>query len=324
MINRRVCIYLGMLGLVLLSLPLSSAKMGYDINAYANSPEGSSTWSLHRSTSNLSYFCDENVSGSGKFSRLSHLQGLAGHKKDESSYSLNGSLELEDKFRFISKEGKVIIKANIYEYEFPIDSASNSDSGSETGNITDNFVDITVDERWPSSLIDFKYIWYSGSGIRTRDAYYHNGDKVSTSFYSSELAKESLYKAAINRTIIHAHLTPEGVKEDRSMNKTSTFVLNSDSNGSNVDLEFSRSLPYSESNRFGRMEPYILISKDYAGRQKIRLKVGMNESTVIPLLDSYEDSYEGLPCCNWENQSPLDEHLDTREIFDCTCFKSIK
>ena len=320
MINRRECIYLGLLVLIILSLPLSCAKMGYDINADASSPDGTSAWSLHRSTSNLSYSCDENVSGSGKFSRLSHLRGLAGHMKDESSYALNGSLELEDKIRFLSKEGKVIIKADAYEYEFPPDSESSQDSNSETPNIPGGSINITVDERWPSALIDFKSMKYSGPGIRTRDTYYHEGDKVSTSFYSTELAKESLYRASINRTIIQASITPKGVKEERSMNKTSTFVLNSDSLGPNVNLEFSRSKPYSESNRFGRTTPYILISEDYAGRQTISLKVGMNESAIIPL----EDKFEWIPCCNWENQSHLDGYTDIRKIFDCTCFKSIK
>ena len=104
------------------------------------------------------------------------------------------------------------------------------------------------------------------------------------------------------------------------MNKTSTFVLNSDSLGPNVNLEFSRSKPYSQSNRFGRMTPYILISEDYAGRQRMSLKVGMNESAIIPL----EDKYEWIPCCDWENQSYFDGYTDIRKIFDCTCFKSIK
>lgn len=315
MINRRGYIYLGLFVLILLSLPLSCAKMGYDINAYARSPDGTSAWSLHRSTSNLSYFCDENVSGSGKFSRLSHLRGLAGHMKDESSYALNGSFELEDKFRFLSKEGKVIIKANAYDY----DSESSQDSDSELSNISESSVNITIDERWPSALIDFKSMKYSGPGIRTRDTYCHEGDEVSTSFYSTKLAKESLYRASINRTIIQASITPKGVKEERSMNKTSTFVLNSYSLGPNVNLEFSRSRPYSESNRFGRTTPDILISQDYAGEQTITLKVGMNESAIIPL----EDKYEWIPCCNYENQSIFDEHLDISEIFDCTCFKSI-
>lgn len=318
MINRRECIYLGLLVLIILSLPLSYAKMGYDINAYASSPDGTSVWSLHRSTSNLSYLCDENVSGSGKFSRLSHLR-LAGHIKDESSYALNGTLEkLEDKFRFLSKEGKVIIKANAYEYEFP-DSDSSQDSNSEISNIPESSVNITVDERWPSALIDFKSMKYSGPGIRTRDTYYHEGDKVSTSFYSTELAKESLYKAAINRTIIQASITPKGVEEERSMNKTSTFVLNSYSLGPNVNLELSRSKPYIESNRFGRTTPDIWISQDYAGEQTITLKVGMNESAIIPL----EDQYEWLPCCLLENQSGIDGSQDLRKIFDCTCFKNI-
>ena len=81
---------------------------------------------------------------------------------------------------------------------------------------------------------------YSGPGIRTRDTYYHEGDEVSTSFYSTELAKESLYRAAINRTIIQASITPKGVKEERSMNKTSTFVLNSYSLGPNVNLRIQQ------------------------------------------------------------------------------------
>jgi len=161
---------------------------------------------------------------------------------------------------------------------------------------------------------------YSGPGIRTRDMYYHEGDKVSTSFYSTELAKESLYKAAINRTIIQASITPKGAKVERSMNKTSTFVLNSYSLGPNANLEFSRNKPYIESNRFGRITPYIQISEDYAGRQRISLKVGMNESAIIPL----EDQYEWLPCCLWENHSSIDGMQDLRKIFDCTCFKSIE
>jgi len=312
------CIYIVailMLPFFVLSSPLASGIMGYDINARVDS----SVWSLHRSTTNLTFICDDNVSGSGKFSRLSNLQDLAGHAKDESSYSLNGSLEYIEKVRFLINEGKVIIKADINEYEIPFDADASQDSESGGINITNNSANIIVDEQWPSSFIDYKSMKYSGSGIRTKDIYCNNGDEVSTSFYSTELQKESLYRAAVNRTMISAQITPEAVKEDRNMNKTSIFILNSFSEGPSVNLEFSRSMPYSESGRFGRMTPNVLISEDYSGSQLIRLKVGMNESVLSPS----DDGLQWLPCCSEANQSFSDEHLDAQDIFDCSCFKRV-
>ena len=302
--------------IIIISFPLTSALMGYDINARVNS----STWSIHRSTMNMTFTCDDKVSGSGNFSRSSHLHE-AGHSKDESSYSLNGSIDYQEKVRFLAREGNVTIKANMFEYEYPITSdASPTGEPEEKVNVVDSSASIIVDEQWPSAFIDYKSLKYSGSGVRTRDTYYDNGDKVSTSFQSTQLQRESLFQAVTKRMIISALITPEAVKEERNMNKTSTFVLNSVSEGPSVDLEFSRSQPYKESNRFGRMTPDILISEDYSGRQGISLKVGMNESIFNPFDNETQD---WLPCCDEPSQSIFDEHMDMGDIINCSCINKI-
>lgn len=301
--------------IIIISFPLASAIMGYDINAKVDS----STWSIHRSTRDLTFTYEDKVSGIGNFSRLSHLHDIGGQSKDESSYSLNGSIDCQEKLRFLSKEGIVNIRANLLEYKYPTDV---SPAGEPEGkvNVVDSSGSITVDEHWPSVFADYKSLKYSGSGIRTRDTYYNNGDKFSTSFQSTQLKRESLFRGIMKRMLISASITPVAVKEERSMNKTSTFALNSVSEGSGVNLEFSKSEPYGESDRFGRVTPYSMISEDYSGKQGISLKVGMNESFYNPYDN---ETNEWLPCCDDPYQSIFNDHMNMGDVFNCSCFEEI-
>ena len=267
----------------------SSATMGYDINARVDSQ----SWTLHRHTLNMNFISNGNVSGSGNFSTRSHLQDLAGLMAEESSYSLNGSLSYEEKVRYVSKEGPVKIVADINEYD--LDNSEDGGSSQEPIDIK-NSAKIDVDERWPAYFANLKSIEYVGSGIRSREAYNNNGDMVSSNFDSSHLNKRSLFKSNINRTIIHALITPQGVFEDRQMNKTSSFILISKSIGALANLEISRSNFDGGPTRFGRITPDIMISQDYSGSQAINLKVEMKDSVMPPL----ELASEWLECCGGE------------------------
>lgn len=319
MMSRRWVFYLITVAFVLL-VPTSSAIMGYDIIAKVDS----TTWELHRFTNNLNFKFDGNVSGTGNFSRSSHIRELAGMDTDESDYSLNGSIEYVDKIRYLSADGPVVVKADLQEYRY--------DDPDQLDNMTANPVlilssaDIEVDEHWPVNYAIYKFIKYKGDGIRTSGKYNNNGNIASVSYYSQKLLLEDLYKATLNRTYITARLEPTGVIENWESNRTSSFTLRSESNGSSTHLEFSRNSFYSEGTRFGRPKVDALVSEDYSGHHLINLKVKMSDYFLKPdeeesWLDCCSGGYLTLP--SFYRSGDQGFGYDATSVFDCTCQRAL-
>jgi len=265
----RLCV---MILLLFLLIYPSAARMGYDIVASA----GGSTFELHRSTKYMSFSLDSSVRGSGNFSRLNSISDIAGvSSKEATSCTKNGSLNYSEQIRLITKEGPVLVTANLASYNL---------SELPANVVFKDSAYITVDEQWPTSFADLKKIAYKGHRIRTRERYENNGDVVATSLDSWTLAKDSLYRAFNNRTIILASLAQQEVKLDLASNRTSYYGLNLATIGELTNLDVIK--------RGSSGEAAGRVTQDYRGTQKMNLAIRMNDLVIKPPV---EDQW--LECC---------------------------
>lgn len=256
----------------------SAAKIGYDIVATV----GSSEWELHRSTQQFNFQLGGYVNGSGNFSKYTNIDGFGGVEvKERSSSTQPGRLSYEETMLLKSREGPVVIttelKSKTTEYK--------NDSTNESVKVKINeSAKIEVDERWPTTLVNYKKLSYFGPGIRTQEDYNNNGDVVATSINSWRLSKESLYETHINRTVVSVNITSSDVFEEIFNNKSSRYRVNLNSVGSLTHLNVVQRAP-DEGCAVG-------ISQDYLGEEKMSLDLSM-VGWVPPL----EVPKEWLECC---------------------------
>ena len=212
-----------------LILQTSSGRMGYEIIAQV----GGSFFELNRTTTNENFAIDGSVSGTGNFSRLTHIDGFAGIKDDERTSCVKKSkLNYSEQLRLLSWEGPVVVTVNLQ--------SNNITNQSQSIFILKEYANIGVDEHWPTYFANLKRISYFGPGIRTGERYENNGDVVASHIDSWNLSKTSLYRATYNRTFIDVSLTPSGVFLDRSQNKTSSYLLGVQSTGSLTHLDVTQ------------------------------------------------------------------------------------
>lgn len=257
-------------------IPISDAKIGYDVTARVNS----TSWSVHRSTHNLNFEMSGSISGSGSFSKLTHIQNFAGIESRELSSSSAGQLNYDELIQLQSLEGPVSIVAKL--------KSGTNESINESVNIPreqgEDFINLEIDERWPTRFANYKKISYLGPGIRTRESYHNNQDVVSTSIDSWKLYKESIYQAHINRSVTSVKITSDDVTETTFANKSSRYGLSLVTIGSSTNLDVIR---LDESGA-----PKLLISQNYLGEHRMNLNITMND-WVPPT----EEPKEWLSCC---------------------------
>jgi hypothetical protein len=286
----------------------SWALTGYDITAKVDGQ----AWEIHRSTQNLSFNILGNVSGVGNFSRLSHIDKIAGITAEEkSSCTRNGSISYLEKLNFRTVEGPVIItitaKDGSKEITIP-DETVEMDSEKKTI-LKESSAEINIDERWPVFLVNYKKILYKGKGMRTSEYYDNDGNVVSTYIDSWKLSKESLFRTFSNRTVTDIYISPSVVIEKKGSNKTTNYKLNLDTTGSRTSLDILKFDP--------QLKELMQISQDYGGHQKIMLNVNMNESVRTP-----PDPESWIPCCfaGYSDMSETDrKYLGADDIFNCNC-----
>jgi hypothetical protein len=251
----------------------SAARMGYDIVASA----GGSTFELHHSTKYMSFSLDSSVRGSGNFSRLNSILDITGvSSKEATSSTKNGSLNYSEQIRLVTREGPVLVTADLHSYNL-------SDKNYSSLLFSDT-ASINVEENWPTSYANLKRIAYAGPGIRTRERYENNGDIVATSISSWKLSKQSIYRASRNRTIIFASLTPKEVEVDIATNKSSSYVLGLQTIGELTNMDVIERGPSGEiANQ---------VTQDYRGSQNLNLRIKMGSILLNP--PKYE---QWLDCC---------------------------
>jgi hypothetical protein len=260
--------------LIFLTLP-SCGKMGYDIVAHV----GGSSFEIHRSTLDFNYESKESINGSGLFSRYSHIKGFGGvDAREDTSTTKASKLAVKSQLLLMSREGPV---------KFTVKAKSGVNTSYNESNIalTDS-AHLEIDERWPVYFIWSKKISYFGRGIRARERYENNGDVVDSYTWSWKLSQDSLYRAYANRSLISADISPESVEISQRSNRSSMYNLNLNSVGSMTHL-----MVFKQGNG-NSGDAYF--SEDYAGEQKMAVKVKMDESLIKP---DDEDSEIGMGCC---------------------------
>lgn len=292
---------------LLLFTGFSVAKIGYQIDARV----GGSAFHIERSTQNINFSLDENVIGSGNFSRFGQITGFSGIKSDERSSAVRGGdMSLNDKVRLKSIEGPVTILIELESREENVTIDPNNPTLPKPIEV-DESADISIDERWATAYANSKKISYQGPGIRTRESHENNGDIMASSVDSRGLDKETLYTTYINRTMIDVEITPTSVNLKQASNKSSFYALNLKSIGlTSLDM-IRRDASHNLATR---------VSEDYAGQHNITLKVSMNDFVNKKL-----DEEEWLPCCSggYSDMYKWDRvGLSSDSIFNCACASS--
>lgn len=265
--------------ILLLIMPSANGIMGYDISARAND----SSLEIHRSIQEIKFDSSGLINGFGNFSRYGNIEGFAGIRTHElSSSSWPGRIGYADKIALRTGEGPVLITARLQ--SDVIYSGDNTDWNRSEKLAASEYVNVDIDENWRAYLANQKKILYSGPGIRVNEIYENNGDYVKSSIDSWELSRDSLYRTALNRTIISANLTPQGVFLDEFSNKSSIFLLNQGSVGRKTHIDLGQ-IGHSH-------DAESRIIEDYIGQQNITMALNMGDWIMKP---EYEDAW--LDCC---------------------------
>ncbi len=253
----------------------SFCEMGYDVTARV----GSSSLDVHRFTQDFLFDLKGEVKGTGSFSKYGRINRFMGVESyDYASAAKKSKLEYDEQMLLRSREGPV-------KFTVKMDSGTNT-SFNETKVEIEDSAHIEIDEKWPIYFAASKKVKYLGPGLSAKERYENNGDVVASSIQSWKLSKESVYRAQANRSLIIADLSPEGFDVDRLMNRSSIYRLNMESSGILTNLQLLRL------DQTG--EVLVQLSQDYRGKQKINLRLGMNQSMLWP---DGEDEVE-LPCCS--------------------------
>jgi hypothetical protein len=309
--------------LVYILSPNAASYMGYDVEVTV----GSTKWELHRQTQYLTFSVDSYVKGQGKSSKYDLLKDFAGINKKDTGYSKQGDLESQEKMLLRTGEGPVIITVGADTYNVTCDPNAPGDSDScDSKIIIKESADTRVEEYWPAYLANYKKISYLGAGFKEKEIYVNNGDKISTNLDSVKLSKECLYRSTLNKTQITAYITPEGIKEDRKYNRTSSYQIALDSTGPLANFAASRSNPYGESTRFARPQEDLFISQDYRGSVQMSFKMNLKEH-IYYLNNQQNESW--LNCCDggyltmptYYQKGSKGFGSKAKGIFDCTCWK---
>lgn len=274
LIRRWALIVAGILLIPSLLMPLSQATMGYSIRVNA---EGT-TWAVSRSTQTMYFYADGNVVGEGNFSRFARINGVMGIRADETASSpRRGTVSTNEKMRIFSKEGPVVVTANL-------ESKDLTDSDSSSEEVT-GFAVINIDETWPAYFSSYRQTNYLGPGIRARERYENNGDVVASLVESKKLSEQSIFTTSINKTLISAIIMPGMVKEWTGRNRSSFYATNMKTIGDRTSLNvIKRGIPG---------DIVSSIAEDYSGQVEMALRIHMDD--VVNNLSDDESGW--LPCC---------------------------
>jgi len=268
-----------------LFIPSANGIMGYDISARVND----SILGIHRSIQEMKFNAAGIVDGFGSFSRYSSIEGFSGIRAhDISSSPRPGRIGYADQFALRMGEGPVQIKAMLQsngEY-----SGNDSNFNESQKMSISEYGTIEVDEKWKAFMGSRKRILYSGPGMRAEEIYENNGDYMKSSLESWELSRESLYQTALNRTLISANLTAQGVNMNHYSNKSTVFMLDHRSVGRNTHIDIRRMNSPNEAEKAD-----CRIIEDYIGQQNINMSLNMGDWIM-----KQDDDRGWLDCCSSE------------------------
>jgi hypothetical protein len=194
-----------LLGSLISSSGLSSAKIGYSINVKVNN----SSWGYSESTEILSFKADSKVDGNGRCSKYVSINGFASNDLKENTYADKGSISAENSLSVKSLMNYVHITEHV-----------DNDS---------NRYNVEINESMPTVIISKDDFFYKGKGMYNRNKYVSGDNIINTDYYGGRLLKTVSYVGTHANSLIHADVTPSGALSTILRNETMALGLHSTS-----------------------------------------------------------------------------------------------
>lgn len=260
--------------------------MGYNVAASV----GGTTWSVERSTKNLSYDLNGTIYGAGNFSRYNYVKPISDLAYTEKSSAVRGgNLSLNEIVGFRSREGIVSVS-------YAMKSVINKDDQNSTNNES---AIVSIGDAWPFYFSNQRMLLYEGRGIKTFEKYESSGDIISSYSNSWKLKKDSIFLSANNKTKISIRLNPQGIIRERHSNKKMKYLLNVQSLGNMESLDIIRRAPSDERTSKAVDDNITRISQEYKGQVSMKLKIESKDTLPwLPDNESYNQSQDYLSCCS--------------------------
>ena len=282
--------------------PFCAAKVGYCIEVTVNNSTMSSSWGRCQSTVPLTCQTVTKISGNGNFSRYESIEGFAKIGLKELSHGNQGKLVLSDLLSVSSRVNWI-----------EINEVSINESPNLLNEVGYDHYTIKINESIPTTIYNKQNILYQGKGMRVKNNYINNNDKIVTNYFGTRLSKSVTSLGILSpRSYIFADITPARTLETVLENRGVAFKLESNSN---------------QYSGFGFASDNSFIEQTYWGAFKLNKIISNIHSYNYS--DNSEMMPDVIPCCPDASQNiPLyqladrDFGLNIENIFNCTCFKA--
>ncbi|MHB8119471.1 MAG: hypothetical protein ACYDHX_12185 [Methanothrix sp.] len=188
-----------------------------------------------------------------------------------------------------------------------------NESPSLLNKVGDDHYSIKINESIPTHVYNKQNILYQGKGMRIKNSYINNDDKIVTNYFGTRLSKSVTSLGILSpRSYAFADITPARTLETVLENRGVAFKLESNSN---------------QYSGFGFASDRGLIEETYWGAFKLNTIISNIHS--FNYSDNSEMMQDVIPCCPDVSQNTpsyqlydRDFGLNTESIFNCTCFKA--
>jgi len=199
-----------MAGALFTFMPVTNAKIGYDMNVVVGDNNSTSTWSRSQSTSILSFNLESEFTGNGTYFKRARMSGFAGQGMGENTYASQGNIVDQSIIQAMSDENWIHIEQ------------TTSDDNPER-------YEILINESLPTVIYNEDDLYYRGDNIRTRNFYYNDKDKIFTDYEGQRLLKSARFGSVYSDSLIYANVTPYQTEELVLTNRTTAFTISSNS-----------------------------------------------------------------------------------------------
>jgi len=206
MVSISIVLILG----IIISVPSSHAKVGYDINVKVGDNNSSSTWSRSQSTAILSFELEGDSSGDGTYYKRARVSGFAGQGLAENTNTKPGRLVYQNSIKAMSDLNWIHIEQ-------------------KASNDSIERYDVFINESLPTVMYNEDELFYRGEYIRSRNSYISDFDVIRTNFEANRLLKSARFGSVYSDSLIYANVTSRQTDEVVLTNRTTAFTLSSDS-----------------------------------------------------------------------------------------------
>jgi hypothetical protein len=315
----------GLLALLLIVIIIlsSNARASYwGVNVETNS----SSWSIYRQNSNISFDLSSSVKGNISPIDISSAKSRSRILRPYQSYYANvGNNDVRFKQRTSSLEGsykstdEIMMQSFLYLDDISISTVKPAG--------TDLFTIEYSGEKSPVIIKGNRTLAYFGQGINDRDFEGNSGDFAGANFlYNRELTKEQKTVMWLQRMNATVKAVDDGIVfAEFKPTKYLGYEIKANTTGI-ADLSYRfRDTEYNVKHR--NYPELIMGDERYWGKYDLMRRINM-KSTFIEVNDTDDDLDSWLPCCSdgWKDMLYFDKEdfgTDAKGVFDCTCYKEV-